>query len=77
MAGENTLTDASFVVNGRLSLGGLDLTRDGKLEIALWARNLFNEQHLFVKSHASYAFIGDYGVYNDPRTFGLDATLRF
>jgi iron complex outermembrane receptor protein len=77
MAGEATLSDASFLVNGRLALADLDLSRDGKLELSLWARNLFNAQYLFVKSHAAYAAMGDYGVFNEPRTFGLDATLRF
>nr|WP_295109274.1 TonB-dependent receptor [uncultured Caulobacter sp.] len=77
MAGEATLTDSSFLMNGRLSLADLDLSRDGKLELALWARNLLNEQYLFVRSHAAWAVIGDYGVFNEPRTFGLDATLRF
>jgi iron complex outermembrane receptor protein len=77
MAGENTFTDSSFVVNGRLSLAGIDLTRGAKLEVALWARNLFNEEHVFVRSHAAYAAGGDYGIYNPPRTFGVDGTLRF
>jgi iron complex outermembrane receptor protein len=77
MAGEPTLTDSSFLVNGRLAIGGIDLTRGAKLEIALWSRNLFNEQHVMVRSHASYAFIGDFGVFNEPRSFGLDGTLRF
>lgn len=77
MAGEPTLTDSSFLVNGRLAIGGIDLTRGAKLEVALWSRNLFNEQHVMVRSHAAYAVIGDYGVYNEPRSFGLDGTLRF
>ncbi|WP_447725605.1 TonB-dependent receptor [Sphingomonas koreensis] len=77
MAGENTLTDSSFIVNGRLAIAGIDLTRGAKLELSLWSRNLFNEQHLFMRSHAAYAAGGDYGIYNEPRTFGLDGTLRF
>lgn len=77
MPGENTFTDSSFIVNGRLSVGGIDLTRGAKLEVALWSRNLFNEQHVFVRSHAAYAAGGDYGIFNEPRTYGVDATLRF
>lgn len=77
MAGENTLTDSSFVVNGRLALDGIELPSGGKLELSLWSRNLFDEQHLFVRSHAAWAAGGDYGIYNEPRTFGFDATVRF
>lgn len=77
MASEATLTDNSFVVNGRLAVAGIDVTRGAKLELSLWSRNLFNEQHLFVRSHGAYAVGGDYGIFNEPRTYGLDATLRF
>jgi len=77
MPGEATLTDKSFVVNGRLALGGIDLTRGAQLELSLWSRNLFNEQHVFVRSHSAWAAGGDFGVYNEPRTFGVDGTLRF
>lgn len=71
------LTDSSFVVNGRLALGGLRMANGAALELSLWSRNLFNEQHLFVRSHAAYAAGGDYGIFNEPRTFGLDGTIRF
>ncbi|WP_213980410.1 TonB-dependent receptor [Sphingomonas sp. dw_22] len=78
MAGEATsVTDSSFIVNGRLVVGGIDLTRGAKLEVSLWSRNLLNEQHVFVRSHAAYSIGGDYGIYNEPRTFGVDGTLRF
>lgn len=76
-SGEDVLTDSSFVVNGRLALGGLRMANGAALELSLWSRNLFNEQHLFVRSHAAYAAGGDYGIFNEPRTFGLDGTIRF
>jgi iron complex outermembrane receptor protein len=61
MAGEATsFTDSSMVVNGRLSVGDIALTRGAKLEVALWARNLLNEEHLIVRSHAAYAAGGDF-----------------
>ncbi len=66
-----------FVVNGRLALGDIDLSRGTKLEVSLWSRNLFNEEHTFAASHATYAYQGDYGIFNQPRTHGLDATIRF
>lgn len=74
---EATLTDKSFVVNGRLALGDIDISRGGMLQLALWARNLFNEQHTFYKSVGAYSVTGTYGMYNEPRTFGFDATVRF
>ncbi len=77
MAAEPTLTDNSLVVNGRLAVAGIDLTRGASLELSLWSRNLFNEQHTFVRSHAAYAAGGDYGIFNEPRTYGIDATVRF
>ena len=76
-AGEDTLTDSSFVVNGRLALGEIGLSGGGELEMALWSRNLFDEQHTFLKSRAAYAAIGAYGIYNEPRTYGIEATVRF
>lgn len=74
---EDTLTDSSFVVNGRLAITEIDLTRGAKLDLSLWSRNLLNEQHVFYRSKAAYSVAGDFGIYNEPRTYGLDATLRF
>ncbi|MFC4595865.1 TonB-dependent receptor domain-containing protein [Sphingobium tyrosinilyticum] len=76
-ASEPTLTDKMFVVNGRLALSEIDLGREAGLEVALWARNLLNEQHVFYRSRGSYRFIGTYGIFNEPRTWGVDATIRF
>ncbi len=76
-AGEATLTDKSFIVNGRLAVAGIDLTRGAKLDISLWSRNLFNESHVFYRSNAAYAVAGDFGIINEPRTFGIDGTVRF
>lgn len=76
-AGEDTLSDKSFIVNGRLAVGGIDLTRGAKLEFSLWSRNLFNEQHLFYRSAGAASVAGDYGIFNEPRTFGVDGTVRF
>ncbi|WP_237751502.1 TonB-dependent receptor [Sphingobium sp. DC-2] len=77
VAGEETLSDKSFIVNGRLALAGIGLSRGARLELALWSRNLFNEQHVFYRSRAAYSVAGEYGIFNEPRTFGIDGTLRF
>jgi len=76
-AGENILADKSFIVNGRIAVAGIDLTRGASLELSLWSRNLFNEQHVFYRSAAAASVAGDFGIFNEPRTFGADATVRF
>jgi len=45
---ENVLTDKSFIVNASLALADIPLTSGGtKATITVWARNLFNEQHIY------------------------------
>jgi iron complex outermembrane receptor protein len=71
-----TLSDKSFIVNGRLALSDIHVAdSDARLQVSVWARNLFNEQHAFLKN--TNASLGTYGIFNDPRTFGLDATVQF
>ncbi len=82
-----TKADSSFIVNGRFSVADIDLGDSGRnVTVALWARNLFNEAHIFRRdpsnSLASLTgsvsnILGDYGNYNAPRTFGAEATIKF
>ena len=75
---ENVLTEKSFIVNARLSLADIKLSDGGqKLTVSAWARNLFNESHIYRRSNANRAVLGDYANFNAPRTFGLDASLSF
>jgi iron complex outermembrane receptor protein len=68
--------DKALVFNGRIALADIDMgASDAKLTVALWARNLFNEQHLFYKSGAPRS--GVQGFFNDPRTFGVEANIKF
>lgn len=68
--------DKSFVVNGRLALADIGLGNSGgKMTVAVWARNLLNEQHLFYKSGAPAS--GVVGFFNDPRTFGGEVNIKF
>jgi iron complex outermembrane receptor protein len=85
--------DASFIVNGRIALTDIALSDSGqKLTIALWARNLFDEQHVYrrdpsnglpgapttsVSTGSINNILGDYGNFNAPRTFGIEGTVRF
>ncbi|HEX7873120.1 MAG TPA: TonB-dependent receptor [Sphingobium sp.] len=69
-----TFTGKSLVVNGRFSVADIDVSRGAKMGVALWSRNLFNEQHTFYQSGTgSYPF----GIYNEPRTWGVDVSLNF
>jgi len=43
--------------------------------IAAWARNLFDEAHLFYKSGSAASGVS--GFFNDPRTFGGDVNVKF
>lgn len=76
-SGEATLTDKSFILNGRLTLSDIPLRTDASLEVALWARNLLDEAHTFYESRGAFAAQGAFGIYNEPRTFGLDLTLKY
>ncbi|MDE2403921.1 MAG: TonB-dependent receptor [Sphingomonadales bacterium] len=88
-----THNDASFVVNGRLSVANVAVGPGGqKLTFGAWVRNMFDTQYVFrrdpsnslpsVQTSNIYAGAignvqGDYGNFNAPRTFGIDATVNF
>jgi iron complex outermembrane receptor protein len=77
MSGDAALTDDSAVVNGRLALSEIALRDDVRLQLSLWARNLFDEEHTIVESRGGYAAFGAFGIFNEPRTYGLDLTVEF
>jgi len=88
-----TKADASFLVNARLSLADVSMSDAGqKLTVSLWARNLFNEQYVFRRDPSNSLpgapttslttgsvnnILGDYGNFNAPRTYGIEATVAF
>ncbi|MEJ8629599.1 TonB-dependent receptor [Sphingomonas sp. I4] len=68
--------DPGFIVNGRIGITDIALNDTGaRLSVAAWARNLFNEQHLFYKSLNTLTGLS--GFFNEPRTYGLEATVKF
>ena len=80
-----TKNDASFLVNGRLSLADIAMG-NGRMDVGLWSRNLFNEAHVYRRDPSNSLpgltgsianVLGDYGNFNAPRTVGLEATVRF
>ena len=42
-----------------------------------WARNLLNTSYVYRRSNANAASLGDYGNFNAPRTYGIEATVNF
>jgi iron complex outermembrane receptor protein len=72
----NPLSQSGVVINTRLSAGDIGLGATGaKLTLSFWVRNLFNEQHLVARTYTPGT--GTYGYFNDPRTFGGQANIRF
>ena len=67
--------EAGLVFNGRLACADIGLGESGaRLTVAVWARNMFDEQHLFYKSGTPNAGIA--GFFNEPRTFGVEANIK-
>jgi iron complex outermembrane recepter protein len=88
-----TKADSSFIVNGRLALADVSMGASGqRVTFSLWGRNLFDEQHVFrrdpsnslpgapttsVTTGSVNNILGDYGNFNAPRTFGIEAAVSF
>ncbi len=75
---EDVLTEPSFIVNARLALADIQVSDGGqKVTFSAWARNLFNEAHIYRRSDANNNTLGSYANFNAPRTFGADVTINF
>ncbi len=71
-----TLSDPSFLVNGRISLGEIKVGRGAQIEFAAWARNLFDREQLqFALDNAQLS--RKIGFFNEPRQLGFDMQVRF
>jgi iron complex outermembrane receptor protein len=70
------LSDKSTIANARLAITDIALTGGGpRMQLALWSRNLFDEKHAYVRNFN--AALGTYGVFNEPRTFGVEASVKY
>lgn len=70
--------DSSFIVNGSIALADINMGKGGaSATISLWARNLLDESYVYRVSAANRGTIGDYGNLNAPRTFGIEATVKY
>jgi len=75
---ENVKTDSSFIVNGRIALADVRMNDSGtKATFSLWSRNLLDEAHIYRRSAANAAVLGDYANFNTPRTFGGEVAVAF
>ena len=75
---EPVKADKSFVMNGRIALADIPMSSTGqKLTVSGWARNLLNTSYVYRRSNANAAVLGDYGNFNAPRTYGIEATVNF
>ncbi|WP_425228495.1 TonB-dependent receptor [Sphingomonas sp.] len=87
-----THNDASFLVNGRVSLAGISVGGSQQVTFSVWARNLLDEQHVFrrdpsnslpgapttsVTTGSVNNILGDYGNFNAPRTYGAEVSVKF
>jgi iron complex outermembrane receptor protein len=88
-----TKNDASFIVNGRISLADISMGNGGqKLSVSVWGRNLFDKEYVYrrdpsnslpgapttsVTTGSVNNILGDYGNFNAPRTFGVEGTVNF
>src|SRR6185503_17910788 len=67
--------DSAFTVNGRLAIADIPAGRRGQtFTIAVWARNLLNEGHAFYRSFSPLT--GGTGIFNEPRTYGLEISVK-
>ena len=51
------------------------MTDRTRATLSVWTRNLFDETHIYRRSNANAAVLGDYANFNPPRTFGLEVSI--
>jgi iron complex outermembrane receptor protein len=88
-----TKNDSSLLFNGRIALADIPMgSGRQRMTVAIWGRNLFNEQHVYrrdpsnslpgapttsVTTGSINNVLGDYGNFNAPRTYGIEASVSF
>jgi len=66
----------ALTVNGRLAVTDIAMSDWGAtLSVSLWARNLLNEQYMFYRSYNPLS--GTTAFFNEPRTWGVEANIKF
>ena len=82
-----TENDGSFIVNASIALADVEVGKGALMTFAFWSRNLLNETHVYRRDPTNSLpnpftgsrsnVLGDYGNFNAPRTFGLEARVSF
>lgn len=79
-SGNNTITspktDASLTLNARLAIVNVELADGHQMDISLWSRNLLDEEHATAQSFSTASRFRT-NVFNDPRSYGIDLTIRY
>lgn len=73
-------TESYLIVNGRMTLGEIQVGETGsRLALSLWGKNLTNEQwetfQFFLQGRGLTGALLTH--YNEPRTYGVEARLKF
>ena len=74
---EPVKTESSFIVNGSIAIADVRVGNGNMVTFSIWSRNLLNEEHIYRRSAANAAILGDYANFNPPRTFGGEIAVRF
>jgi iron complex outermembrane receptor protein len=64
-----------LVFNGRIGFTDIDLAGNATLSMSLWGRNLLNAEYLYSRNISSTNGVN--GSFNEPRTFGFEAKVRY
>ncbi|WP_277984567.1 TonB-dependent receptor [Sphingomonas faeni] len=87
-----TKNDPAFIANARLALANIHVAGSSAVTISAWVRNLFDKQYVFrrdpsnslpgapttnLTSGSVNNVLGDYGNFNAPRTYGMEASVKF
>ncbi|MGW8281316.1 TonB-dependent receptor [Sphingomonas aurantiaca] len=87
-----TKNDAAFIANARLALANIHVAGSNAVTISAWVRNLFDKQYVFRRDPSNSLpgspttsttsgsisnVLGDYGNFNAPRTYGMEASVKF
>ena len=69
-------TEDKVLFNGRFTLGEVELG-SSEWEFSLWGKNLFNRTYELLNVNLTLIGRQSYAPYNDPRTYGVEARMRF
>ncbi len=88
-----TKNDAAFIANARIALANIRVGSGNALTLSAWARNLFDKQYVFRRDPSNSLpgaptsstatsgninnILGNYGNFNAPRTYGMEASVKF